>query len=867
MENNTRRILSSLGRFLLTCALAPLLGAGSSGAGVAPSGPDEVTLNSRWADAVFGEPAISPRAVNRLTLVHEDGPGDTKVGRCAVGTPLRLGAKTYTRGIGVNSRSVMRVSVDRPAARLLADIGLDRNVDKTRASVTMHVNVADQDRFHTPVLRPDGTAQSIDVPLDGAMAFELVVNDGGDGRGWDQAGWADARVVLQDGTQLWLDDVARQNTLGTEPPFSFVYDGQHSSTFLPRWRREIKTEEIDTTRRRRTLAFTDPQTRLEVRAVCTLYTDTPGVDWTLYFINHGDHDAPILEQVWAVDTAISLGFPEGGSAPVLHRLHGSTCVPEDWMPFDEPLPLGKKTEFGAVNGRSSADSPFFNVDWGHGGVITAVGWSGQWRGSVEHTKDHTLRIQAGMQHLRLALRPGETIRSPRILQFYWSGAGPLRAHNLFRQTMLRQIVPKTEGQTVTPPIAQLSTAFYELNQTTEANVLSHLRAIQDLGFEMLWLDAYWTRGGFPAGMGHYGFPIERVEPRDRFPRGLRPIGEAVHQAGLRFLMWFEPERVHPGTALAKEHPDWVISPNRDGSGLFNLGLSEAREYMTRYLTTVIDSYRLDCLRIDYNIDPLSFWEFLNRQNPNRIGVGEIRYVEGLYRMWDDLRAAYPRLFIDNCASGGRRIDLETCARSIPLWRSDNTCDMTPAKPATILQAATKNQVMSAGLNRYLPFSTVGQMGATPYLFRSGFNGGIAFAEDCRPADFPRDLIRQAIAEGKRVRKYWFGNFYPLSAITLIPSDWYLMQYHRPKEGDGIVLAFRREQSPYAGYDCELHEIDPSGQYEVMLSQSYQPSPPQRMSGEALRRFRAIIDEKPGSLLVEYRRQDKATASASAGGFK
>ena len=79
--------------------------------------------------------------------------------------------------------------------------------------------------------------------------------------------------------------------------------------------------------------------------------------------------------------------------------------------------------------------------------------------------------------------------------------------------------------------------------------------------------------------------------------------------------------------------------------------------------------------------------------------------------------------------------------------------------------------MSLGLNRYVPFSTVGQMGATPYLFRSGFNGGIAFAEDCRPADYPRDLLRQAIAEGKRLRPYWFGDFYPLSDPTLDPAGW------------------------------------------------------------------------------------------------
>ncbi len=117
-----------------------------------------------------------------------------------------------------------------------------------------------------------------------------------------------------------------------------------------------------------------------------------------------------------------------------------------------------------------------------------------------------------------------------------------------------------------------------------------------------------------------------------------------------------------------------------------------------------------------------------------------------------LLKAHPHLLIDNCASGGRRIDLETCSRAVHLWHSDNTCYMVDLRAETILHAAIKNQLMRAGLNRYMPFSTVGQMGATPYLFRSGFNAGIAFAEDCRPKDFPRDLLRQAMAEGKRLRK-------------------------------------------------------------------------------------------------------------------
>ena len=100
---------------------------------------EEITANANWADMVFGDGMAPAQAANRVTLVHEDVAGDTKVGRCGFGTPLRLGEKTYTRGIGVNSRSVLRVSTAQPAARFVADIGLDRNVDNTAASVTMHV--------------------------------------------------------------------------------------------------------------------------------------------------------------------------------------------------------------------------------------------------------------------------------------------------------------------------------------------------------------------------------------------------------------------------------------------------------------------------------------------------------------------------------------------------------------------------------------------------------------------------------------------------------------------------------------------------------------------------------------------------------
>jgi alpha-galactosidase len=808
----------------------------------------EVGLNQQLALQMFSAKLDEEKPVSRLVVVHEDGAGDTKMGRCAAGGPIRLGDKTYTHGIGANSHSVIRVTLAKPAAKFLAVIGLDRNVDNTAASGRFHVAIGGKDALTTDVMKAGAVPKAIDAPLGGANEFELIVDDGGDGRAFDQAGWADAKVVLRDGSEIWLDDLPR-NTVVPRLPFSFVFGGKNSLDFIDGWKRQVADEELGQTRSRRTITLTDPATGLEVQAVCTIYLDTPGIDWTVYFTNRGAKDSPIIEQVLALDASVTMAI---GSPVTLHRLKGSTSQVDDWMPFDQAVPAGK-TEFAATEGRSSNISPWFNLQWDGGGVITTVGWSGQWTVSVELAKGG-LRTRAGMQNLHTVLRPGETIRSPRIMQLYWCGSDPWRAYNLFRGTMMAHILPRINGELVLPPIVHLSTSFYEVNASTEKDVFSHLDSLKGLGFEMFWVDAYWTGpNGFPNSQGNYGFPIERVEPKDRFPHGIKAVSDAVGKAGLGYLMWFEPERVAAGTYLSKEHPEWVISPVGDGSGLFNLGIPEARKFMTDYLNAAIAAYKLSCLRIDYNIDPLAYWKFMDAKDPNRAGMAEMRYVEGLYRMWDDILKANPKLFIDNCASGGRRIDLETMSRSIPLWRSDNTCDMLDHRMETVKLAAIKNQLMSAGLNRYMPFSIVGQMGATPYLFRSGFNAGIAFGEDIRPKEYPRELLKQGIAEGKRIRKYFFGDFYALSEVNTSPREWCVTQYHRRQEQDGMVMAFRRDQSSYAGYEAELREIDASADYQVTVYRTYDGDKPAVLKGSALQKLRIEIDERPGSVMIEYKR--------------
>ena len=395
--------------------------------------------------------------------------------------------------------------------------------------------------------------------------------------------------------RVWAETAFSLST--SQPlPFSFVYGGRASSTFIGAWPRRIEDRVVDVTKRIRTLTITDPLTKLQISAVCTIYLDSPGADWTLTFKNTGTADTPVIELLKALDVSIT---PGPGPAPILHRLKGSTCADDDWLPFDQPLSPGVSQAFGAQNGRSSADSPFFNIQYGGGGVITAVGWSGQWRGTVEETAGGALKITAYQQNLHTVLHAGESLRSPRILQLYWLGDDPFRGYNLFRRTMLDHIVPRMDGKPVPPPIVHLSTSFYEMNDSTQANVMSHLKAAEGLGFEVFWLDAYWTKGAFPGGMGNYGFPLAMAEPADRFPKGLKPIGDAAHAAGMEFLVWFEPERVAAGTFLAAKHPDWVIGGGK--GGLLDLGNDQARAHMTAYLKAVIAAYasRLAALRLQY----------------------------------------------------------------------------------------------------------------------------------------------------------------------------------------------------------------------------------------------------------------------------
>ena len=152
-----------------------------------------------------------------------------------------------------------------------------------------------------------------------------------------------------------------------------------------------------------------------------------------------------------------------------------------------------------------------------------------------------------------------------------------------------------------------------LNCVTEKNQLALINGMPDVGVEAYWLDAGWFQGVWPGGRGSW-------VPKADFPRGLRPLGDAAHARGIKFLLWFDPEAVAPDSIIAKEHPEWVLHQPKEGQwgGIFRFSDPKALAWITDLLSKCISDWGVDILRYDRNTNPSPFWQ--EADAPDRQGI-------------------------------------------------------------------------------------------------------------------------------------------------------------------------------------------------------------------------------------------------------
>ena len=833
-ENEHSRV-----RGTATLAAVGLMGAiamAASGATVTAVTQEELRaagewLGRHWSDSKPPAPPVGLVVLANHDPVARNGRGDR---------PLRIADAQYRRGLYCHAVSKVVVHLPSPGKTFSAVVGVDSNEQTRpgRGSVIFAVTAGGKVLYRSKVMREGMAGEVVRVDLAGARSFVLEVADAGDGISCDQSDWADAKVVLADGKELWVGDlpfISESDRGGL--PMSFAYGGRPSSELLAGWAAKHTQEKIDDARTRHTLTWTDRQTGLVVRCVAVAYHDFPTVEWTVHFTNTGPRETPILSDIQALDTSFARG-PRGEF--LLHHHVGSVATMDDYRPLQTPLGPNEQRRFAPSSGRGSDGVwPYFNVEWAGGGAIVAVGWPGQWAATFRRDATTGLGIRAGQERTHLKLLPGEEVRTPLIaLQLYrgdW-----LRAQNVWRRWMLAHNLPRLADGKVPGPLmpAASSNQCHEMQNANEANQKRFIDGYLDHGvrIDFWWMDAGW----YVNGTSWPRVGTWEVD-RSRFPNGLRAVSDHAHARGVKTLVWFEPERVTPGTWLYEKHPEWLLGAD-GGQKMLDLGNEKARTWLTDHVEKLMTDEGIDIYRQDCNFSLVGYWR--SHDAPDHQGITENRHVTGYLAYWDELRRRRPGLLIDTCASGGRRNDLETLRRSVPLHKSDMEYPNLTAK-----------QTQLYGLAFWVPYFGAPVYPADrvdTYGFRSGIAPMTGLGYDTRRDDYDYALLRRLVAEWKQVVPNFYGDYWPLTAWRAEPDVWMAWQFDRPEAGEGVVQAFRRPDSPYESARFALRGLEPSAIYEV---RNVDAEDTRRLAGKELmgNGLSVSIPARPGAAIILYKR--------------
>jgi hypothetical protein len=161
-----------------------------------------------WIDRVLDVPYVA-------TNLPEDAPAPSlqlvrqnyerlERNQSVIRTPMTIGTKRFTRGLGTHSFSQIRVTSPEPLAKLKASIGIDLNQRTVggKGSVRFAVVVYGKTVYRSGIFRGGQAPEAVDVALDGAKVVQLEVDDAGDGPACDHADWAEARLETQGGKTL-----------------------------------------------------------------------------------------------------------------------------------------------------------------------------------------------------------------------------------------------------------------------------------------------------------------------------------------------------------------------------------------------------------------------------------------------------------------------------------------------------------------------------------------------------------------------------------------------------------------------------------------------------------------------------------------
>lgn len=570
------------------------------------------------------------------------------------------------------------------------------------------------------------------------------------------------------------------------------------------------------------VSYTSPDGKLRLIVTYKVYEDFPVVEMRPVLECTGSRATGIIENFNSIDYSV----PCSSNSVKLRRITGSESLFSDFCHHDVLLQNRhgcREASMSCFEGRSSSWMPYFGIDFGAtSGLEVALGWTGPWKADFKYFDRFSFTATLGSEtHFRML--PGESFAMPYLVIYEREGKSVEDGLVEFHRFVIDHKSPRYSNGELVKPWLPLTASGGNKTDENMLKVLEKATTLFDVPFDTFWVDAGW-HGEYhevpqDTNCGPYWYFYTGDWRPNTFshPDGnMKKVSDAAREKGMRFLLWFEPERATTNAPIVREHPEYfhrVKKNPADEQFLLDLGNPEAREWIVGEVSRNIIESGVDIYREDFNIDPWPIWKDTDKND--RKGVSEITHVNGLYAFWDELHRRFPELLFENCAGGGRRMDIEMMSRAHSYCRDD--AHMFPGCEEMV-QNITLNStpyIPFTGGETFVvkPFDTYGWLsclGAGTVFTPTDFQGMFLTRE---PAEDEVAWFNSMLKVSDRVRNLFFGDFYNLSGEQLDGSDIFC-SYQLNKEDEGFFIVFRRKECPSDTFRPNLRGIDPKAKYTV-----------------------------------------------------
>lgn len=561
-----------------------------------------------------------------------------------------------------------------------------------------------------------------------------------------------------------------------------------------------------------TVTFKDELANLVLQLHYTVFEKEDVIVRSATFINHG-------QEAVTLDRALSLQLDLPDHDYDMLQFSGSWARERHLI--RTPLRSGIQSIGSLRVASSHQQNPFFalarpHTD-NHQGAAFGFNfiYSGNFIDSVEVDQFDTTRVLVGINpdDFGWKLANGESFQTPEAVMTYTSDGlnqmsqqlGAFYQDHLINQHFAHQDRPIL--------INNWEATFMDFN---EAKLMKIVDQADKLGIEMFVLDDGWFghRDDDKSSLGDW------FVDQKKFSNGISGFADRVHDKGMKFGLWFEPEMISIDSKLYEKHPDWMIAtPGRQGTPARNqyvldMTRQEVVDYLFEHMSAIIKQTKLDYIKWDMN---RNITEMYGAKLPADQQLEfPHRYILGVYQLYARLTEAFPKVLFESCASGGGRFDLGMMYYAPQAWCSDDTDAVERIKIQDGTSYGYTQNMWGAHVSA-VPNDQVGRLTSLDTRAAVAYFGDFGYELDItKMAADELATIKKQVAFYKQYRHlFQFGKFYRLDNPDTNNDNVYGWQVVNEDRSEAILTRFQILNGANPAYiRVYFAGLDPEATYTV-----------------------------------------------------